>query len=59
MSEYPHLCRECFEIGDDYDTEVLAGDLRVMLECPHCGRCWSVIYSSPDASVNRDMEVRR
>jgi len=53
MSEYPHLCRECFEVGEDYCTEVLAGDLMVMLECPHCGRCWSVSYMTPDAETDR------
>jgi len=53
MSEYPHLCRECFEVGHDYDTVVLGQEVTVALECPHCGRCWSVSYMTSDASVNR------
>jgi len=53
MSEYPHLCCDCFEVGENYCTEVLAGDLMVMLECPHCGHCWSVSYMTPDAETDR------
>jgi hypothetical protein len=56
MSEYPQLCCECSEIGEQYDTKVRDGDVIVMLECPLCGRCWSVSYIVPGATVYRDTE---
>jgi len=59
MSEYPHLCRECFEIGGRYDSYVCAGELTVMLQCPHCERCWSVHYETQDAAVYRDRQVKQ